>query len=65
MLGVVLVVAVEKVVRDLFQTAREEGVHIGGGEGLVGGVGGDSEGLAEEHGLRAEWTVSSRPVCGS
>tara|TARA_B110001452_G_scaffold263585_1_gene265253 strand:- start:1840 stop:2169 length:330 start_codon:yes stop_codon:yes gene_type:complete len=38
------------IVRELVHAAGEEGVHLGGGEGLVGGVGGDAERLAEEHG---------------
>ena len=47
MLGIVLVVHVGEVLVELGHAAGEEGVHLGGGEGLVAGVGGDAEGLAQ------------------
>jgi len=64
-LGVVLVFGVEHVLMQLVLPAGEEGVHFGGGEGLVARVGGDAEGLAEEHCLWEGWAVSRRPVRGS
>jgi hypothetical protein len=48
-LGVALVVHVGEVLLELVHAAGEEGVHLSGGEGLVAGVGGDAEGLAQEH----------------
>lgn len=64
MLCVVLMVMVVQIVVYFVQSAGEEGVHFGRGKGLVARVGGDAEGLAEEHGLWAERAVSSRPVLG-